>query len=459
VANSKLSPNTPVVKGITAQPLSGKALIKAAKAARNSGPNKLSKAAAQALIAHHAKMTRQVAPGLTYGQLQRDTSAATGLKYGAASQALRGQVVQNEAQGARTADWYTQYQNAIAQAAAQQQAQNQAAVAGVQGLQQGLDASSMKAWAGQQAAMAADAANRGATVDPALADQAHNASNIRNALTGSYGAMLASQGAAQQAGLSDRKVTAGQQGLEALRLNASQRADLANQRTAFEKEKGQFKTQFQQQEKSDAADTALKNVLTQAQAAEYGANAAQSLASARSSNASAGKTRTETAFVQKYGYLPGSKPSALDQAKLNFFNKHGYFPKTGPTTPKGTATPKAGQPVSGPGSLTRSQEQTYLSQIHTIIGYYEHPPVGADGKPLSAAQISAMLQSGKNPLKKSIDPRVINVARSAAGNNGKLGPWGIKNAHSLGIHVGGNFGTVSGPAAPVVNGNPGRIGN
>lgn len=140
---------------------------------------------------------------------------------------------QLQAQAPRSADWYKQYQ-AIIGAAGQQANQNAAqAVTGVQNLQTGLDTASQQAWAGQQAQMAKDAATRGAQTSPGLADVAHNASNMRNVLTGSYGALLTGLGLNQANYLGDRKTVAKQQGIEALQRNQGARKELAQQRGEF----------------------------------------------------------------------------------------------------------------------------------------------------------------------------------------------------------------------------------
>jgi hypothetical protein len=423
----------PVVTGQKAQlSTHTKALIQKALAPKAS-PNKATPKQARAAVA----AAQLVAPGLTAGQLASDTNAAANLKYGDAQRNL-------QAQPARTNDWFSQYQQAIAAAQTQQQANYAGANQTVTGLQQGLNNAAQQQWAGQQSDMAASAAQRGATVDPALAGQAHNAANTRNDVTGAFGAMLASQGANENAALGNRKVTASQQGLEAQGVTQSALRQLLL-------DKGSFKQTYRDTELSNAAKTALENALTSQQIGSTAATTQKTIAQTGQTKATTAKTQVETKFVQKYGYLPGTS-SPTDQAKLAYYNKHGYFPPTGP--PKAVKPGAAGQPASGPGSLTRSKEQDYLSQINTVAGYFQKPPV-VNGKPLTLDQINQMLTTGKNPLKKAIDPRVINVARSLASNGGKgLGPWGVKNAHALGVHVNGNFQVLT-PATMPSGGRPG----
>lgn len=253
-------------------------------------------------------LAREVAPGLTERELRRNVKAATGLKYGQVTQQLAGQP-------ARTNDWYQQYRQAIEQARIQQQKDYLAATQGVSNLQQNLNTQAQQAWAGEQAAMAADAANRGATTDPTLAAQAHNAANVRGILTNSFGAMLATQGTAANKDLLNRKVSAGQQRVADLGRIETQRQQLS-------REKGQFRQTYRSEAISDASKQALNNALT---ASTLGDRAA----STEKTQAETAQTRAETAFFKKYGYKP-SAMSPKDAAALAYFRKHNEWPRTTP---------------------------------------------------------------------------------------------------------------------------------
>lgn len=276
-------------------------------------------------LARKRRLAEEVAPGLTREDLLEDVQAGTRQKFGEAEAALGQSFQQNRAQTVRTGDWFKQYQDAINEAARRQAAVNQAAVQGVQQLQQGLNTDSQAQWAGQQAAMQADAANRGATVDPRLADQAHNASNVRGMLTGSYGAMLLGQGANQQADMANRAATSVQQRNEALARKQTERGDLQRERRRLKREKGDFKVTYATQIKTGAEDSALKRALTLAQVGE-------TTADTESKRADTISKTLQNQYFAKYGKLPsaGNDLSPLEQYRLSYLRKHGYFPPTGP---------------------------------------------------------------------------------------------------------------------------------
>lgn len=371
--------------------------------------------------ARKAALTQIVAPGLTEGQLEHEVNSQTALKYGPTQQQL-------QRQPAQVNDYFSQYQKAIQDAEARRSAAYAGANQTLTNLQGGLDTASKDQWAGQQAAMGADAAARGATVDPKLADQAHNASNIRNILTNSYGAQLAVQGANEGDRLANQKVISGQQRGETLSANRQQLADLLGQ-------KGSFKASTRQSIISDASSNALKNALTEAQIGGTAATTAKTKATTKATNA-------ETAFLNKYGYKPGSS-SPTDQVKLDYFRSHGYWPPTGP--PK-KPTVKKTTPTSGPGSLSSSAEQKRLSQVRKVAQIFK-TGVTVQVKQLDGSYKPKVIakpgdvQAIKNYLAgQTVDPLAIQVGESLYVNKGKLGVAGVYAAHKYGVHVGGNFG-------------------
>lgn len=403
-----------------------------------------------------AKSNAQLAaPGLTVGDLNKQLGAATDLQYG-------GQERQLQAQAAQIPQWYTDYVHQIQNAGTQQQAATSAAVQGIQNLQAGLNSAAMQQWAGQQQAMSQDAAKRGATVSPIQADQAHNAANIRNALTGSFGAMLLGQGVGEQNFLANRGLVAKQQGVEALGRNAAAQSELG-------REKADFQTTQRAKLISDAV-TADYNK-RQAALADAVKLATLKNADVKTGLAVSGQKfdrhkwnqTTNSTYGMSNGAVVQLRQTAEGRARLaaakQAQDKLLHPPKT-PKTPKTTKT----TPASGPGSLTRTTEQTYVSQVNTIAGYYTNPPtvpvLDANGKPtgknrkLTAAEITDNLRTGNNPLKKVVDPRVIAVAQSLAANGGQgLDPAGVQAAHKLGIHVGGNFKIIT-PTGAATYGGP-----
>jgi hypothetical protein len=87
--------------------------------------------------------------------------------------------------------------------------------------------------------------------------------------------------------------------------------------------------------------------------------------------------------------------------------------------------------VSGPGSLTPIKEAAVVSQINQIVSI-----IKSSKRP--DHELRMFFANGQNPLKKVIDPRVINIAFDVARRGGLSSP-NVRAAHDLGIHVGGHF--------------------
>lgn len=278
-----------------------------------------------------------VAPGgLTNRDVARQANVNTSLQFGGQEQALAQQKAQNQAQATRDQSFFADYVAKINAAKAQAQTDNAAAVGAVQNLGANLDAASAQNWGAQQSQMQADAASRGATVDPRLAQIAQNAATVRSGLVGSYGAMLASQGDTARAGYGNRSLVGLQQGNEQQNVRQSQYADLLKQEQDLKAKEGQFNVS----NRSDIISQSTKNYLDQSTAEALNQSRT---ASAGAAKASAAKTKAETAFLKQYGYYPGKQPSQTEQAKLTYFNAHGYFPPTGPPKSKsGTAKDQYG---------------------------------------------------------------------------------------------------------------------
>lgn len=169
-------------------------------------------AGADKLRAERAKNTRLNAPvtpgsGMSVRDLIREAQAQTTVKYGPAQRALEQQKQQSSATQQQIPQWFQEYRDAVSGAQTQtQQAYGQAnqqlvALQGQTAQHQGQE---------QLTQLQSDAANRGASVDPKLAQQAAQAAQVRQAMIGSQGGALAAQGAAQQGyltntGLASRK--------------------------------------------------------------------------------------------------------------------------------------------------------------------------------------------------------------------------------------------------------------
>lgn len=350
-------------------------------------------------------LAEEVAPGLTRGDMVKSTASATRQRFGEAESALGDSLQQNRLQANRQAGWYDQYRQAIAQAGQRQAQQTSAAVQGVQSLQTGLDASAAKQWAGEQGAMSADAANRGASTDPKLATQAHNASNVRNVLTGSFGAMLANSGNAQQANLSDRGVTSVQQKGEALAQRGRERSDLQKQRVRLKREKGDFKVTYANTLKTGAEDSALKRALTIAQVGETAADTANTKAATQKTKAETTKTALETAYFAKYGKYPSSGAQELDpleQYRLDYAKKHGgKFPGT---ESSGSSTDSGKDEFGNTPRQQRQATSSFRKVIADATALKAHAPKG-----LSDAELVKFIYNGVAGEHGTVDIDIIRA--------------------------------------------------
>lgn len=125
---------------------------------------------------------------LTPQRLKKETNAAARLRYGGEERELEGQQRASDAQQQRIGDWYGQYQRVVQDATARQQAAQQQANAAILALQGGTGATTTPDVPAGGEAAAADA----------------QAALARKASVGSFGAMLATQGANRDAFMADK---------------------------------------------------------------------------------------------------------------------------------------------------------------------------------------------------------------------------------------------------------------
>jgi hypothetical protein len=394
--------------------------------------------------AQNTRLAAPIVPGgsTTQRDLAHQLDAATTLQYGPNAEG------QSRARERDIAGWYDQYKADLAAHAANTQTiggqattalSNQAT--GIRGLDQTqLDA--------QQQAANASAAQRGATAGN-LGPDASNASTVRQAM---LAALAGGQTGANTANSTYADTLAHVVGPgQKLQAQAQARGDTDK----LTREIGAFRTK-------------TSGDITSAEAAGVDARTKNQIALAAFTGTQANQDATQTNAAggegKKYGYSPAEwlslsptrraqivkdakpapkGPTASDrktQQEIDYFNKHGYYPKTGPPTkPKGTDA----QPTTGPGSLPRAAEAKLVAQIQTAYDKLTNPPLWdrgpGKGKPMKPSEVLRQLHL------QNIDPRVLNVARSLLHGKGKLGKWGVDNAHQLGIHVGGRWGVTASP--------------
>jgi hypothetical protein len=120
---------------------------------------------------------------------------ATNVRYGGQETGINQQIASTSSSRRRQAGWYKQYLDALQGLPGRHPEPGAADQRGGQGAGGQLPRRSIRATlTAQQGAMQADAANRGATVDPRLAQDASNASLVRQALQGGLGALIAQHG-------------------------------------------------------------------------------------------------------------------------------------------------------------------------------------------------------------------------------------------------------------------------
>jgi hypothetical protein len=303
--------------------------------------------------------------------------------------------------------------------------------------------------------MQADAANRGATVDPRLAQDASNASLVRQALQGSLGALIAQHGlsAGNQASNLANVVGPGQR-LQAQAQNMRQTGALQEQKTSLKGQEGSFAQTFLDSLSQNEAKNILaasiasgKDLTAQERITETTrhnkASEKNTAASRRSAAAAKGQTVNQYGYTAKQwaAYSPEERRKIMAQVR-----------KEQRTPGKG---PKAPRPTSGPGSLTPVKESSIVDEINRIVSVIKGAPptvnvLDENGKPkkdssgkvmtrrLTDHEIRHNLMVGSNPLKKSFSGDMINVAFDIARRGGLSSP-NVKAAHRLKIHVNGNF--------------------
>lgn len=255
----------------------------------------------------------------------------------------------------------------------------------------------------------ADAALRGAIVDPKLAQQGANAVAATRGGADAFGNLLSSQTAADVSHGANRKVAAGAGEVSAKTL-------LAQKLTDAQKERGAFKlSDFQQllSDKSKAEQDAQTNAFNQKIAAA-GLGIKQS---------QLGLDAKKTDAQIKAASRP--KPSEeKTQLEVDYFKKHGVWPST----------------ASKSGGSSATDKKTAQTNMKSVLQVKQAFSVGLPATVNSYGITTTPAASGFAAVKKRLqqqgtDPRVISVAESLYRNKGSLGPDGVKNAKSLGLDM------------------------
>lgn len=299
--------------------------------------------------AQNARLDTPFVPGgtLTNRDAARERTAATGLKYGSAERQITGQIADSQRfETQQLPGWFADYQRILGEARKQAEQNTALAVGQVGQLGGDLAAASTLKQGEINNAMTADAAARGATYDAKTAsDVAERASAARRALTSGFGAMLATQGAADRQRLIDAVPISQMRLGEEQATERGRRRKLTDEQLALAREKGDFGVNFM----SDLRDKETKGALERA---VFGAETEQKTAQAQRDAAKDKADIDIRRGVDPVTGKPIRKPKTASERKteadLAFFREHGYYPPTGP--PKKGKTGAGGKPNKEPAS-------------------------------------------------------------------------------------------------------------
>jgi hypothetical protein len=424
---------------------------------------------------------------------------AAGLKYGQTERQIGVDEKASDIQQGNISQWFQQYQDILKQSAADNKAAYQAAQTAVASDTASSEAAAAAQQGGVQQAAAADAAARGAKVDPALASQAAQAAASRVSSANAIKGTVAAQGATSAAYSGNLRGVAANQGVQAHLGEAATKKNLKQKLRDLLTEKGQYEQTTRQDligaERKNALENAAFNldvVSESDKAAAADANAATKTPSAKAAAASATTTATEEAknaaklgmSVHQYRLLgPHERQRRLkDLAKTKRGSAADTRYTTGPFAGmlksdvtklsdadakakvdaynagkgKGKGKGKGSKPTTGPGSISSAAENKAVTQVNQLLTLMQNPPRWPGG-PLKGQPMTPDAVA-HHYAATGTDGRIIHVAVSLFRNKGKLGPDGVKNAHDLGIHVGGRWKRVSGRGPTPVSTPPQTAG-
>ncbi len=187
--------------------------------------------------------------------------AAARTKYEPVQQALTAQQGAQENRGGDLNAWYDRYKQAVAQATSANQQATQQAVGGLGALGNAAAANDLAGQAQVTQQMQADAASRGATVDPQVAVQMQQGSAVRGQNLAGSQAVQIGQGV-QQTALDQQKNVAGEgTRVASLMENAARMRELQGKGTDLSREIGDFKTTYKDKLKQDEQQARLEQYL------------------------------------------------------------------------------------------------------------------------------------------------------------------------------------------------------
>jgi hypothetical protein len=368
---------------------------------------------------------------VTNRQVGVEANNAALMQYGGERQQLTQDQQRAQSLGRDQQDWYAAYRAELAQHATDARAIGDAAVAQDAQLMQGARGLDQSQAAQQQQAMQADAAQRGATVDPALGKTAADASSVRQQMLAGYGSQQANIGAANSR-YADTLATviAPTQELQAKAQAANRVSAVGDQLKNLSQREGAAKANYIAGRVADEAKTVLSKQA-------LGINAA--LAGGRIDATNRSTTLSHQDRQASIKAQQNSPSAQKTKADLAFFKKHGYYPGTGKPGAKSDAASvrqQAANTKTRTTITTAKADAAYLkTQKIPVRGPDGKPEVGKDGKTptgrtraLTEAEIRASLR------KKYKDADVANAAMDLA-LLGHISPENQRRLKARGIGV------------------------
>lgn len=359
---------------------------------------------------------------------QQAASQAADIKYNPAQQSIAGEQNVSDQTQKNIPNWYDTYLNQVqsardATATAYQQAEQRVRDAATASTTQAVGQNNQT-----QQQMSADAARRGATLDPSTFATANQAAQSRQGSQNSFAGLVGSQGATATTAFDNRKTTGAGDKVAQQVLETRRRGSIDARLSSLLTEKGQYQNQQVAALKDAAQKSALENAAFGLKQQTAATSAATSRGTARSRSAKDKLASGKDAYQRAHGLGP-YKPSA---------------------TPKGGAGKK---PTTGIGSLTGPAEQKIVDQVSSAMDQIKAlQTLKVNGKSPSSTDIRKLLAGGgtwpKGMPRKSFNADFINAAYDVL-TQGYLSNPNIAVLHARGIHIPPKWLKPKGtPAAP-----------
>lgn len=358
---------------------------------------------------------------------------AAAVKYGDAERGLKSDIDSSPVQEKRVDDWFDQWRKMLSDINANTNTQYDAAVKNATDLKTATAGAAATDDKARLDAAAADAAARGATVDPNVKAQADAAAANRSSAIDAIAGVIGGQRANAINFQGQQKGITGNQQLVEHTRERNRLSDLKTKLRGLLTEKGAFEGATRQDLLSNERKNQLEQATLQGQILNTTLDAQNQAATreqtakdkaAQRSDSRKGRYGAGSPVLNKYGL------TADEWSKLPEKEKDKY--RSGKKKPG-----KKTKPSVGPGSISPAKESELVSKVNSYLSQFKTPPNTwidqADRTKGQRRMTKDEVYHGL--LAAGADERVVQLADSLYRNKGRLGPNGIKQAHALGIHV------------------------